>query len=35
MLNDMNAVKLPGEAKLNYLPPKCGQPTDVGTQNFC
>jgi hypothetical protein len=26
---DMSAVKLPGEAKQNNLPPECGQPTDA------
>jgi hypothetical protein len=27
---DMSAVKLPGEAKQNNLPPECGQQIDVG-----
>jgi hypothetical protein len=26
----MSAVKLPGEAKQNNLPPECGQPIDAG-----
>jgi hypothetical protein len=27
---DMSAVKLPGEAEQNNLPPECGQPIDAG-----
>jgi hypothetical protein len=27
---DMSAVKLPGEVKLNNLPPECGQLIDAG-----
>jgi hypothetical protein len=30
LIIDMSAVKLPGDAKLNNLPPKCGQPIDAG-----
>jgi hypothetical protein len=30
LIVDMNAVKLPSEAKQNNLPPECGQPIDVG-----
>jgi hypothetical protein len=29
LIMDMSAVKLPGEAKQNDLPPKCGQPFDT------
>jgi hypothetical protein len=30
LIFDMSAVKLPGEAKQDNLPPECGQPIDVG-----
>jgi hypothetical protein len=30
LIVDMSAVKLPGEAKQNDLPPECGQPIDAG-----
>jgi hypothetical protein len=30
----MHAVKLPGEAKQNNLPHKCGQPIVVGVINI-
>jgi hypothetical protein len=30
LIVDTSAVKLPGEAKQNNLPPECGQPIDVG-----
>jgi hypothetical protein len=29
LIVDMRAVRLPGEAKLNNLPPKRGQPIDA------
>jgi hypothetical protein len=32
LILDMSAVKLPGEAKQNNLPPKCGQPIDAGAR---
>jgi hypothetical protein len=30
LIIDMSEIKLPGEAKLNNLPPECGQPIDAG-----
>jgi hypothetical protein len=30
LIVDMSAVKLPGEAKQNNLPPECGQLLDAG-----
>jgi hypothetical protein len=30
LIADVSEVKLPGEAKQNNLPPKCGQPIDGG-----
>jgi hypothetical protein len=30
LIVDMSAIKLPGEAKQNNLPPECGQPIDTG-----
>jgi hypothetical protein len=30
LIIDTSAVKLPGEAKQNNLPPECGQPIDGG-----
>jgi hypothetical protein len=30
LIIDLSAVKLPGKAKQNNLPPECGQPIDMG-----
>jgi hypothetical protein len=30
LIVDMSAVKLPGEAKQNNIPPECGQLIDAG-----
>jgi hypothetical protein len=29
LIVDVSEVKLPGEAKLNNLPPECGEPIDA------